>query len=82
MGNEGSEYTQLGDLISDESFRGSIQTNFRAAAQERGLDLSPIPEGVLDTLDDLSTDELALLARVKSRLEAGDVDKKYWAELV
>ena len=82
MSEEGSEYTQLGELISDESFRGSIQTNFRAAAQERGLDLSPIPDGVLDTLDDLSKEELAILARVKARLEAAGVDKKYRAELV
>jgi len=82
MGNEGSEYTQLGELISDESFRGSIQTNFREAAQERGLDLSVIPAELLDTLDDLSTEELAVLARVKARLVAANVDKKFRSELV
>ena len=82
MGDEGSEFIKLGELISDESFRGSIQTNFRQAAQERGVDLAQIPPEVLDTLDDLSTEELAVLASVKARLGEGHVDKKYWAELV
>jgi hypothetical protein len=82
MSEEDTEYTKLGDLISDESFRGSIQTNFREAAQERGLDLSVIPAELLDTLDDLSTEELAVLARVKARLVAANVDKKFRSELV
>jgi|GEM_PF-3057802 hypothetical protein len=82
MGEEGSEFIRLGELISDESFRGSIQTNFREAAQEQGVNLSQIPDEVLDTLDDLSKEELAILARVKARLEAAGVDKKYRAELV
>ena len=82
MPDGSSEFTKLGELISDDEFRESIGTNFREAAEGRGVDLSQIPEEVLDTLGDLSKAELAVLARVKARLIEANVDPMFRSELV
>ena len=79
---DGPELTKLGELISDDEFRGSIGTNFREAAEGRGVDLSQIPEEVLETLEDLSEAELAVLARVKARLIEANVEERYRSDLV
>jgi len=82
MPDESSEYTKLGELISDPEFRESIGTNFRAAAEDHDVDLSKFPPEVLDTLADLSKTELEVLARVKQRLIDSGVDPMYRNELV
>ena len=82
MANGSSELTKLGELISNDEFRESIGTNFREAAESHGVDLAQIPGEVLDTLEDLSKAELAVLARVKARLIEANVDPIIRAELV
>ena len=66
------ETGRLAEMLSDPAFRKSFAANPDAAMQGQGLDRSKIPQPLLNTLFDLSHEELRALITTRDALsEAG-----------
>ena len=76
------EIIKLGQAITDPAFRDAVQDDLDETLQRHGVNKDAIPQDVLDTLASLSSDELAVLARVKGVLERAKVSDHVKAQWV
>jgi hypothetical protein len=60
----------VSDNLASASFRATLAQNPAAALAEAGIDASGLPPEVMETLSELSSQEIELLARLDTKLKA------------
>jgi hypothetical protein len=69
----GEQYKHLLELLSRHAFRESFLQNPQGALETAGVDTSNINQDLINTLAELTPQELAVIPRVKTKLDALDV---------
>jgi hypothetical protein len=79
---EGEALAKLGQLLRDPKGRKSFWLNPDETLEKAGISPDDIPAGVRDTLNDLSYEELRVLARVNASLDEAEVPPAIKAQMV
>ena len=69
MGEQGGHWEKLGNVIADPTLRDAFSTDPDGTLEGQGVDKGAIPDEVLDTLRELSPEELRLLGRFREPLQ-------------
>jgi hypothetical protein len=73
---------KLADNLTDEDFRNSFASDHARALSNADIDAGQLPSGVLEALKGCSAAELRALVDVRDALEANQVDRRYWVQIV
>ncbi len=75
-------FAELGEVLRDPKQRKSFWLDPEKALGEVGIDPNDIPAAVRETLQDLSYEELRVLARVNASLDEAGVSPEDQGEMV
>jgi hypothetical protein len=65
----------LSDNLASESFRTTLARDPAAALQQAGINAAELPPEVMETLGELSAEEIELLAKLDSKLKVAAQDQ-------